>query len=54
MPDPIRRKVTANLALTIDGRCNRAGGPTDLSAIVPYAVTELARRQLTALWVEIR
>jgi dihydrofolate reductase len=43
------RAVTANLNLTLDGRYNGPGGPADLSAIVPYAVTEVARDHLTRL-----
>lgn len=44
------RKVTADIALTLDGRHNGAGGPGDLSAIVPYATTEVARDHLTRIW----
>jgi dihydrofolate reductase len=40
------RKVTANLSLTLDGRYNGPGGPGDLGAIVPYAMTEVARNHL--------
>lgn len=40
------RVVTANIALTIDGRYNGPGGPADAAAIVPYATTEVARRHL--------
>jgi hypothetical protein len=43
------RTVTANISLTLDGRFNGAGGPADLSAIVPYATTEVARKQLARL-----
>jgi RibD C-terminal domain len=39
--------VTANISITLDGRYH---GPGDLSAIVPYAVTEVARNQLTRIW----
>ncbi|MFE3446999.1 dihydrofolate reductase family protein [Nocardia sp. NPDC059180] len=44
------RKVTANIALTLDGRYNRPGGPTDAAAIVRYATTEVARNHLTRIW----
>ncbi|MGA5196939.1 dihydrofolate reductase family protein [Streptomyces exfoliatus] len=44
------RKVTANIALTLDGRYNGPGGPGDISAIVPYATTEVARDHLTRIW----
>ncbi|MGS2810360.1 dihydrofolate reductase family protein [Nocardia sp. MW-W600-9] len=44
------RTVTANLALTLDGRYHGPGGPTDAAAIVRYATTEVAREHLTRLW----
>lgn len=44
------RLVTANLALTIDGRYHGPGGPTDADAIVRYATTEVARDHLTRIW----
>ncbi|MFD8103053.1 dihydrofolate reductase family protein [Nocardia fluminea] len=44
------RTVTANIGLTLDGRYNGPGGPTDAQAIVRYATTEVARDHLTRLW----
>ncbi|TCC56102.1 riboflavin biosynthesis protein RibD [Kribbella pittospori] len=44
------RKVRANISLTLDGRYNGPGGPGDLGAIVPYAVTDVARDHLTRIW----
>ncbi|MFJ7215408.1 dihydrofolate reductase family protein [Amycolatopsis sp. NPDC098790] len=44
------RRVTANLSLTLDGRYQGPGGPTDMSAIVSYATTEVARHHLTQIW----
>ncbi|WP_406231009.1 dihydrofolate reductase family protein [Nocardia sp. NBC_01009] len=44
------RKVTANIALTLDGRYNGPGGPTDAEAIVRYATTEVARDHLTRIY----
>jgi dihydrofolate reductase len=44
------RRVTANMSLTIDGRYNGPGGATDLSHVVPYAVTDLARDHMTRIW----
>ncbi|WP_020657384.1 dihydrofolate reductase family protein [Amycolatopsis benzoatilytica] len=44
------RRVTANLALTLDGRYHGPGGPGDLSAIIPYVTTDVARDQLTRIW----
>ena len=46
----IDRLVTANISLTLDGRYNGPGGPGDLGAIVPYAVTEVAREHLGRIW----
>lgn len=50
MTNSTGRRVTANINLTLDGRYNGPGGPGDLSAIVPYATTEVARDQLTRIW----
>ncbi|MEV6426871.1 dihydrofolate reductase family protein [Nocardia sp. NPDC051463] len=44
------RTVTANLALTLDGRYNGPDGPDDLNAILPYVTTEVARNHLTRIW----
>ena len=41
MDNATNRRVSANLALTLDGRYNGAGGPGDLGAIVPYAATRM-------------
>jgi dihydrofolate reductase len=43
------RLVTANLNLSLDGRYNGPGGPGDLSAIIPYAVTDVARDHMDRL-----
>ncbi|WP_280365075.1 dihydrofolate reductase family protein [Nocardia wallacei] len=50
MSNSTERKVTANIALTLDGRYSGPGGPGDMGAIVPYAVTEVARNHLTRIW----
>lgn len=50
MTDQTTRRVTANLSLTLDGRYHGPGGPADLSGIVPYASTEVARDHLTRLY----
>ncbi|WP_280235258.1 dihydrofolate reductase family protein [Nocardia cyriacigeorgica] len=50
MTNPTGRKVTANIALTLDGRYNGPGGPSDADAIVGYATTEVARNHLTQIW----
>ena len=44
------RRVTANLALTIDGRYHGPAGPGDMSAIMSYVSTDVARDQLTRIW----
>ncbi|WP_019927352.1 dihydrofolate reductase family protein [Nocardia sp. BMG111209] len=43
------RTVTANIALTLDGRYHGPGGPADVAAIVPYATTEVARNHLARI-----
>ncbi|MFI9007922.1 dihydrofolate reductase family protein [Actinosynnema sp. NPDC053489] len=50
MSNPTGRRVAANLSLTLDGRYHGAGGPGDLGAIVPYAVTDVARDHMTRTW----
>ncbi|MFC8829387.1 dihydrofolate reductase family protein [Streptomyces sp. NPDC057137] len=50
MTNSTARKVTANIALTLDGRYNGPGGPGDMGAIVRYATTEVARDHLTRIW----
>lgn len=42
--------MTANISLTLDGRYHGPGGPGDLGAIVPYAITDVARDHLTRTW----
>jgi dihydrofolate reductase len=44
------RRVTANLALTLDGRYNGPGGATDFGAFIPYVTTEVARNHLARIW----
>ncbi|MEV8609468.1 dihydrofolate reductase family protein [Amycolatopsis sp. NPDC051373] len=43
------RTVSANISITLDGRYHGPGGPDDLAAIVPYAMTEVARNHLARL-----
>jgi dihydrofolate reductase len=50
MTTSTNRRVTANLALTLDGRYNGPGGPGDLGAIVPYAITDVGRDHLSRVW----
>lgn len=49
MTETTGRKVTANLSLTLDGRYHGPGGPGDLAAIVPYAVTDVGRDHLAQI-----
>lgn len=50
MTNSAGRRVSASMSLTLDGRYNGPGGPGDLSAIVPYMTTDVARDQLTRIW----
>ncbi|MFE9327764.1 dihydrofolate reductase family protein [Nocardia sp. NPDC052278] len=50
MTNPSKRKVTANISLTLDGRYRGPGGPADMGAIVPYATTEVARNHMDRIW----
>ena len=49
MTNSTGRKVTANISLTLDGRYNGPGGPGDLGAIVPYAITDVGRDQMARM-----
>jgi dihydrofolate reductase len=49
MTNSTGRRVAANMSLTLDGRYNGPGGPSDLAAIVPYAVTDVARDHLARI-----
>ncbi|GAB3913819.1 dihydrofolate reductase family protein [Kibdelosporangium lantanae] len=44
------RKVTANLALTLDGRYHGAGGPADFAAIGAYVASDTARDHMNHVW----
>ncbi|MEV7014981.1 dihydrofolate reductase family protein [Streptomyces sp. NPDC093991] len=50
MTDSTGRRVTANLALSLDGRYNGPGGAGDFGAFAPYVTTEVARNHLTRIW----
>lgn len=50
MTSSISRRVTANIAISLDGRYNGPDGAGDLASIVPYAVTGIARNHLTRIW----
>jgi dihydrofolate reductase len=44
------RRVVANIALSLDGRYAAPDNPIDMSWVVPYATTDVARDHLTSLW----
>ncbi len=44
------RKVTANIALTLDGRYNGPEGPEDFAAFAPYVATDVARDHMSRMW----
>lgn len=44
------RRVVANTNLSIDGFYHGPGGPQDMGWVMPYAITDVARDHLTALW----
>ncbi|MEV7289589.1 dihydrofolate reductase family protein [Streptomyces sp. NPDC093252] len=44
------RLVTANLALSLDGRYHGPGGAHDFAAFAPYVTSEVARDQMTRMW----
>lgn len=50
MTNSTDRKVTANMALTLDGRYNGPGGPDDFAAFVPFVTTDVSRDLMTRMW----
>lgn len=44
------RRIVTNIALSLDGYYQGPGGPQDMGFVMPYAVTDVARDHLTALW----
>ncbi|WP_433259544.1 dihydrofolate reductase family protein (plasmid) [Streptosporangium sp. CA-135522] len=44
------RRVSANLGLSLDGRYNGPGGPTDFAAFAPYVASDVARDHMTRIW----
>jgi dihydrofolate reductase len=44
-----RRTVTANIALSLDGRVNGPGGEYDMSWIVPHAISPQSRDHMVAV-----
>ncbi|MEV0615406.1 dihydrofolate reductase family protein [Nonomuraea sp. NPDC050404] len=50
MTNSTGRRVTANLSLTLDGRYNGPGGPSDFAAFAPYVTSEVARNHMGGIW----
>ncbi|MCT9094035.1 dihydrofolate reductase family protein [Streptomyces sp. ASQP_92] len=44
------RRVVTNLALSLDGHYAAPDNPVDMSWVMPYAVSDVARDHLTSLW----
>ncbi|GAA0497502.1 riboflavin biosynthesis protein RibD [Paractinoplanes deccanensis] len=44
------RRVVTNMSLSLDGRYAKPGAPEDMSWVMPYAVSDVARDHLTGLW----
>jgi len=44
------RRVVTNIALSLDGRYAAPSNPIDMSWVMPYAITDVARDHLTSLW----
>ncbi|THA34054.1 riboflavin biosynthesis protein RibD [Streptomyces sp. A1277] len=44
------RRVVTNTALSLDGHYAAPDNPLDMSWVMPYAVTDVARDHLTSLW----
>lgn len=44
------RRVAANIAVSLDGYYQGPGDPADMSWLMPYAVSDVARDHLTGLW----
>jgi dihydrofolate reductase len=44
------RRVVTNLAVSLDGRYAKPDDHLDMSWVMPYAVTDVARDHLTSLW----
>ncbi|MYW02533.1 dihydrofolate reductase family protein [Streptomyces sp. SID3343] len=44
------RRVVTNMSLSLDGRYAAPDNPLDMSWVMPYAHTDVARNLLTSLW----
>ncbi|MFI0451394.1 dihydrofolate reductase family protein [Actinomadura sp. 6N118] len=50
MTNTTGRRVTANLSLSLDGRYNGPGGPSDFAAFAPYVTSDVARDHMNRIW----
>ncbi|MBN6051631.1 dihydrofolate reductase family protein [Nonomuraea sp. RK-328] len=46
----VGRRVVTNMSLSLDGHYAGPGDARDMSWVMPYAVTDVARDHLTSLW----
>jgi dihydrofolate reductase len=44
------RRVVTNMSLSLDGCYARADNPADMSWVIPYAISDVARTHLANLW----
>lgn len=44
------RRVVTNMSLSLDGHYAAPDNPVDMSWVMPYALTDVARDHLTSLW----
>ncbi|WP_026932139.1 dihydrofolate reductase family protein [Glycomyces tenuis] len=44
------RRVIANMTLSLDGRYDGPGAPTDMAWVRPHVFTDVARDHMTSLW----
>jgi dihydrofolate reductase len=44
------RRVVTNMSISLDGCYARPDNPADMSWVMPYAVSDVARAHLTGLW----
>ncbi len=50
MTEQTGRRVVTNMSLSLDGRYAKADDPQDMSWVMPYAITDVARDHLAGLW----
>jgi dihydrofolate reductase len=50
MTEHTGRRVVTNMNLSLDGHYAAPDNPVDMSWVMPYAITDVARDHLTSLW----